>query len=176
MRECLKNVWVCLMENSELIAHWATVLTAILFLISICLARQQLNQMKLERQWKNFNEMNFRYADMLREITSNDYAKCDLNETNKIWTRRYFDLYSEEYWLSEEKLIPKEMWENRIRPGVVVNLKEYPILEAGYHYWKNKGAFSHPNGFYGIVEEDISNAEQDELYSQCADQAEDQTK
>lgn len=176
MRECFKSVWMCFIANSEKWAHGATVMTAVLFLASIGFAWCQLNQMKLERQWINFNEMNLRYADMLREITSNDYSKCDLNETNKIWTRRYFNLYSEEYWLYEKKLIPEEMWKDRIRPGVVVNLKEYPWLIKGYRYWRDKGAFSHPNGFYDIVKEDISNAEQDGLYSPCADQARDQTK
>lgn len=82
-----------------------------------------------------------------------------VEEKTKIWIRQYFDLYSEECWLNEKELLPKGMFNERIRPGVVVNLKEYPILLiAGCNYWKGLGAFKPPGDFDKVVEEDINNA------------------
>lgn len=61
------------------------------------------------------------------------------------------------------------MWEGRIHPGAVLNLKEYPILEHGYIYWKNKGEFNHPKNFHKVVGEDIQNAnEQGKTQCHCA--------
>jgi len=155
MFESLKN-------NSESFAHWANVLTFIALLFSIYFACQQLKELRVQRQWQNFNEMNIRYADLLGKIPEEIKLDSDsiesVNPQTKIWIRQYFDLYSEECWLNEEELLPKDMWKNRIRPGVVLNLKEYQILEHGYFYWKDKGAFNHPEDFHKVVEGDINNA------------------
>jgi hypothetical protein len=74
------------------------------------------------------------------------------------WVRQYFDLYSEESWLFEKNLIPKEMWTHRIHGGVRVNLGKYPALIEGYNYWKTAGAFTHPDNFQLIVESAIADA------------------
>lgn len=152
MFECLKNI-------GELLAHWTTF---IVLIISVCLAYQQLKELKVQKQWQNFNEMNIRYADLLgkipEEIKLDSNSIESVNPQTKIWIRQYFDLYSEEYWLNEKELLPEKMWEGRIRPGVVLNLKEYPILECGYIHWKDKGAFNHPENFHKVVEGDINNA------------------
>ncbi|SEP80402.1 hypothetical protein [Nitrosomonas ureae] len=166
MFEYLKNI-------SELLAHWATVITLIVLICSVCLASKHLKELKTQRHWQNFNEMNVRYAELLGKIPEKiKLGSCSIESDDleiKIWIRQYFDLYSEEYWLNEKKLLPEEMWKGRIRPGVVLNLKEYPILEHGYIYWKNKGAFNHPKNFHNVVDEDIQNAnEQGKTQCHCA--------
>lgn len=170
MFECLKNI-------SELLAHGATVFTFIVLIISVCLAHHQLELLKEQKQWQNFNEMNVRYANLLSKMPEkmdSDYCSIDSKDQKiKIWVRQYFDLYSEEYWLHKKELIPKEMWGDRIRPGVVVNLKAYPILVDGYSYWKDQGAFNHPDDFHNVIEEDIYKAGikdlQDKLQYHCAE-------
>jgi hypothetical protein len=72
--------------------------------------------------------------------------------------RQYFDLYSEEYWLYLNDLIPKEMWTHRIHGGVRVNLNNYPALVEGYRHWKEQGAFTHPVEFQSEVESAILDA------------------
>ncbi|MER0171050.1 MAG: hypothetical protein DU489_10670 [Nitrosomonas sp.] len=162
---------------SELLAYWATICTLIIVIFSYCLAEQQLVLLRDQRQWQNFNEMNVRYANLLskmpKKICLDSHSIDSKDQEIKIWIRQYFDLYSEEYWLNERKLIPDEMWKKRIRPGVVVNLKVYPILVDGYNYWKDQGAFEHPDGFYKVVEEDINKAKikdlQDKPQYHCAE-------
>lgn len=173
MRECFSNAdkWL------TVVAHWGTL---IVLIISACVACNQLEELKVQRQWQNFNEMNVRYAGLLSKISSEMDANCNLNDKTKIWARQYFDLYSEEYWLHQEKLIPKKIWEERIRPGVVVNLKEYPILIKGYEYWKDRGAFDHPKDFKVLVEKDIKRAEekdpQNKPQDRCTEQIKPQSK
>ena len=156
MRECFCNFLKCLIANSEKLAHWATV---IVLIFSFCLASEQLKELKDQKQWENFNAMNVRYAELLGkisdkvELSSGSFKSAD--EETKIWIRQYFDLYSEECWLNEKGLLPDRMFNDRIRPGVVVNLKKYPILKEGYDDWKELGAFKHPADFYKVVEEDI---------------------
>lgn len=70
----------------------------------------------------------------------------------KRWARTYFNLYSEEYWLYLEGLIPEEMWTKRIDNGVNVNLTSYPLLVRGYEYWRGKSSFVHPEGFRKLVD------------------------
>ncbi len=184
MFERLKNL-ICkiILCFSKLLAHWATIGTLIIVIFSYCLAEQQLVLLKDQRQWQNFNEMNVRYANLLSKmpdkISSDNHSIDSKDQEIKIWVRQYFDLYSEEYWLYKKELIPKEMWECRIRSGVVVNLKAYQILVNGYSYWKDLGAFNHPDGFHKVVEEDINKAKikdlQDKLQYHCAEQAEAQS-
>ncbi|MBX3615620.1 hypothetical protein [Nitrosomonas sp.] len=162
MRECISSVIKWLIENSGL-AHWVTLF---LLIISVCLAYNQLKGQKVQRQWQNFNEMNVRYAELLgkipfkKEMKQSSDSFESVEEKTKIWIRQYFDLYSEECWLNEKGLLPKGMFNERIRSGVVVNLREYPILKGGYNYWKERDAFKHPVGFYTVVEEDIKRAEE----------------
>ena len=73
----------------------------------------------------------------------------------KNWTKTYFDLYAEEYWLYTEGLIPKEMWTKMIDKGVDVNLVSFPVLVQGYEYWKDKKSFTHPEGFINLVDEKL---------------------
>lgn len=168
---------------SKPMAHWATIGTFIIVLLSYFVAKQQLVLLKDQRQWQNFNEMNVRYANLLSKMPEKidpDYCLIDSKDQKiKIWVRQYFELYSEEYRLYKNELIPKEMWENRIRPGVVVNLKAYPILVNNYNYWKNQGAFNHPDDFHKMVEEDINKVKIEELPDKseyhCAEQAEAQS-
>ena len=77
------------------------------------------------------------------------------NEAVKKWARAYFDLYSEEYWLYKNGLIPAEMWTVRIDSGVNVNLISYPLLVRGYEYWKAQGLFTHPEDFRKLVDEKL---------------------
>lgn len=157
MFECFKNI-------SELLAHWATVITLIVLILSVCVAHKQLEELKIQRHWENFNAMNVRYAELLgkipfkKEMKQSSDSFESVEEETKIWIRQYFDLYSEECWLNENGLLPKGMFNGRIRPGVVVNLKTYPILVDGYFSWKDQGAFNHPADFHKVVEEDINKA------------------
>ncbi|PXX14743.1 hypothetical protein C8R27_11326 [Nitrosomonas ureae] len=168
MTEWFKN-------NGGHLAHLATFLTFIVLAYSVfCLAQGQL-------QWQNFNEMNVRYTNLLREMPIADCDSPDFNEgKTKIWVRQYFDLYSEELWLHKKKLIPEKMWKDRVRPGVVVNLKAYPILIDYYRYWKDQGAFSHPFDFGDVVEEDIKKSEmnytQDNSQYHCVKRTKTQSK
>jgi len=69
--------------------------------------------------------------------------------------RQYFNLYSEEYWLDKQNLIPEEMLKNRIDKGVIVNLKEYSFLVEEYKCWVKKGAHNHPEDFQEYVSRNI---------------------
>lgn len=164
MLERLKNL-NCMISLGKLLGHWAAIGTFFFVILSYCLAEQQLALLKVQRQWQNFNEMNVRYAELLGKISSGEielssslFESADVK--TKIWIRQYFDLYSEECWLNEKNLLPEDMFNKRIRRGVVVNLKEYPILIDGYDYWKSRGAFNHPENFKVVIEEDIKRAEE----------------
>lgn len=153
----------CFNKISQLLAHWAIIFTLIVLICSVCLARAHLNELKVQQKWENFNAMNIRYTELLgkisfdgMELSSSSFESADTK--TKIWIRQYFDLYSEECWLNEKGLLPDSMFNDRIRRGVVVNLKEYPILKDGYNYWKDQGAFDHPKDFKVVVEEDIKRA------------------
>jgi len=120
-----------------------------------------LNQLNEEQRWGNYSELNARYADVYNELPNEiltpllvDFSK--LTPATKRAVRRYFDLYSEEYWLHKEGRIPDPMWTKRITNGVLVNFGEYPSLISGYRYWKEKGAFQHPIDFRDEVEKQIT--------------------
>jgi len=156
----IKFFWI----NSEKISHWATVLGIVVAAIGGYLAYSQLAQANEHRSWQNYNDMNIRYADLYKEIPEDIATGCiskDFAATShesQRWVRQYFNLYSEEYWLYLNDLIPKEMWTKRINGGVRVNLSKYPELIAGYRYWKGKGAFTHPTSFKSEVEAAIKDA------------------
>lgn len=129
----------------------------------VCVAWFQLKQLNDELRWRNYLELNARYATFYKELpeevlTASPADFSNSSPTTKRAIRQYFDLYSEEYWLHKEKLIPDPMWTNRINNGVLINLIEYPALISGYRYWKAKGAFQHPDDFQAEVEKLITDA------------------
>jgi hypothetical protein len=120
----------------------------------------QIYQANELRRWANYNEMNLRYHElyisMPVELTQEKMREFEeYEEQVKKWVRQYFNLYSEEYYLFKENLIPKEMWTKRIASGVDVNLRQYPLLIEGYEYWKRRGAHTHPEDFQVLVDEKI---------------------
>lgn len=149
-----------LQENSQVFAHWFTVIGVI---AAIYVACNQFEQIKEQRRWQNFNDMNIRYAELFIKIPEEIVAGCHpvdfekLEPKTKLWIRQYFDLYSEEYWLHEKKLIPEDMW-GKINSGVVVNLRKYPALIDGYYYWRDEGLFTHPKCFQSEVAKVIAEA------------------
>lgn len=152
-----------LRANSEPYAHWATVLALIAACIAGYFAYAQLSLANEHKRWQNYNDMNVRYAELYKSIPEEIASGCSgnfekLEPEAKRWVRQYFNLYSEEYWLFLNDLIPKEMWTRRIHGGVRVNLNKYPALVDGYHYWKAEGSFTHPNEFQAEVELAISDA------------------
>lgn len=165
----MRKVFQWLLEKSNLFAHWATFFSMVLTLIVVYLGYKQLELVNEQRRWQNFNDMNVRYADLYRkiplEITSgcrlNDFEKLELK--TKIWVRQFFDLYSEEYWLYLNKLIPEEMWTQRISSGVRVNLNTYPAIIDGYYYWMARNSFAHPDKFRSEVEIAIADAKHGEI-------------
>jgi hypothetical protein len=160
-----------LRTHGELLSHWATVLAFLAAAIGgfltfgqLKVANAQLEQANEQRRWQNYNEMNVRYAELYESIPEEIAAGCipqefaKLDAKTKRWVRQYFDLYSEEYWLYENQLIPVEMWTRRIHGGVRVNLSKYPALVVGYYYWKTAGSFRHPDNFRGVVEVAIADS------------------
>jgi hypothetical protein len=152
-----------LKDNSEPYAHWATVLALIAACIAGYFAYAQLTLANDQKRWQNYNEMNVRYAELYKSIPEEIASGCSgnfekLEPDAKRWVRQYFDLYSEEYWLFLNELIPNEMWTRRIHGGVRVNLNRYPALVDGYRYWKAEGSFTHPDKFQTEVELAISDA------------------
>lgn len=140
----MSKAFLCLKRYSEMVSHWATTLTFFAAVIGGFFAYKQLGvtnaqllQANEQRKWQNYNDMNVRYAElykcMPKEVASGNVQKgfSNLDPEIKGWVRQYFDLYSEEYWLYEEGLIPKEMWTHRIYKGVRVNLSKYPALIDG---------------------------------------------
>jgi hypothetical protein len=160
----MQKVFQWLKDNSEPYAHWATVLAFIAAGFAGYFAYEQLELANEQRKWQNYNEMNVRYAELYKSITPEIASGCQQDDFEKLppetkrWVRQYFDLYSEEYWLYLNKLIPEEMWTRRIHGGVRVNLNKYPALVEGYRYWKGEGSFTHPDGFQSEVERAISDA------------------
>ena len=105
---------------------------------------------KAQFKWVNYNQLNLRYSEFYDTFPKDLYNGklkgknnfSDFNEKEKSYARRYFNLYSEEYWLYLENMIPKEMFEVRIKNGVSVNLKRYPLLkDGGFHYREARDRF-----------------------------------
>ena len=141
-------------------SRWVMVVVTIL---GVWMVYHQLTAVYEQSRWQYYNDLNARYAAFYEsipsEISSGKETDFDKVEPQaKRWVRQYFDLYSEEYWLYKNRLIPEEMWTKRIRSGVRVNLREYPLLVSGYRYWKEKGAFKHPDGFLEEAERAIADA------------------
>jgi hypothetical protein len=184
MRKVFSLIWA----NSEPFSQWATVFAFVAAIFGgglaygqLKIANAQLEQANEQRKWQNYNEMNVRYAELYKSIPGEIASGCvpgnfeTLEPETKRWVRQYFDLYSEEYWLFLNKLIPDEMWTHRIYGGVRVNLGKYPALVAGYGYWKAAGSFTHPNEFQAEVDLAISEAKRapytTKLGTACASRA-----
>ena len=164
-----------LWTQSEKISQWATTLG---FAAAVAggffaygqlkTASAQLEQANDQRRWQNYNEMNVRYAELYKGIPKEIASGCtpknfaELAPETRRWVRQYLDLYSEEYWLYLNKLIPEEMWTRRIHGGVRVNLSKYPAIIDGYEYWKSSGAFTHPDDFRIEVERAIEDSKSSE--------------
>lgn len=149
------------MCNRKAYSEWAQIVTCIIAALGLYVAYSQLSQLNEDQRWKNYTELNSRYADLYREFPKTilidlqiEFSKT--SPATKRAVRQYFDLYSEEFWLYQEALIPKEMWTQRIRNGAMVNLNEYSALISGYYYWKEKGAFKHPAEFQVEIEKQIA--------------------
>ncbi len=127
-----------LSKHSGSIAEWSTTFTFIVAVAAIMMAYFQLKQSNDQTKWQNYNEMNVRYAALYesipKDIAVGQLAFKELPMESRAWIRRYFDLYSEEYWLYKNGLIPDEMWTHQIHTGVRVNLHTYPALVDGYKY------------------------------------------
>ncbi|MEQ1599156.1 MAG: hypothetical protein ABL880_07300 [Methylotenera sp.] len=134
-----------------------SVIAQLLTFFGLLLVVYQLYEGNENGRWENYNAMNLRYYSWYSNMPENvETDTCvpfseQSNEVKK-WARSYFNLYSEEYWLYKEGLIPEEMWTKRIENGVYVNLKTYPLLVRGYYYWKAKHAFNHPEDFRVLVD------------------------
>lgn len=165
----MRNLFPWLWANTEKLSHLATTLAFVVAAVGSFLAygqlkatSAQLEQANDQRRWQNYNEMNVRYAELYKTIPEAIASGCvpenfeKLNPETKRWVRQYFDLYSEEYWLVQNNLIPEQMWSHRIYKGVRVNLAKYPALVEGYRYWKAAGSFTHPERFTDEVELAIS--------------------
>lgn len=135
------------------IAHFFTI-------VGLAAVFYQLHQSNEHKKWENYNEMNHRYYEWYAKMPPGmetdscvPFEKQD--QVVKRWARTYFNLYSEEYWLYLEQLIPEEMWTKRIDNGVNVNLVSYPLLVRGYKYWNEKDSFKHPDGFTDLVDKKL---------------------
>jgi len=156
-------MWNKLNHNSGAISSVTSLIGMIIALIGLGLVYEQLKQANTLKKWENYNAMNQRYHEWYSNTPKvADSFKCEsfekVEEKTKRWIRSYFHLYSEEFWLHQNNLIPEEMWTKRIDGGVTVNLKKYPILVSGFKYWKNKGSFSHPKEFRALVDKKLIEA------------------
>ena len=132
------------------------------------------------KRFENYNYFNKVYADWYEDMYSNfvNRKNCGkneiqisknnfdlLNENSKAIIRRYFNLYSQEYYSYLNHLIPSEMWTDVIHgPGckgaAVRNLARYPFLLDGYHYWKKLDDFSFPNNFNKMLKTKLIDCEE----------------
>ena len=145
----------------QFLSKYETSIAHLLTIVGLIFVWLQLHQSNEHKKWENYNAMNLRYYEWYANMPPNmDVDTCtpfsEQRQQVKRWARTYFNLYSEEYWLYLENLIPEEMWTKRIDNGVNVNLKTYPLLVRGYVYWKSRGAFMHPEGFRALVEHKLT--------------------
>ena len=146
----------------EKVAHFLSAIGLLLTTFMLFLVYAQLQQANEHQMWNNYNQLNIHYSRLYRDIPKDFEAKSckrfdELNVEGKNWIRSYFNLYSEEYFLFQKKLIPEEMWTKRIENGVEVNMLSYPVIVEGYEKWKERGAFNHPGNFVEFVDAKIAN-------------------
>lgn len=125
------------------------------------------------KKWENYNHFDDVYSNWMENMpkkishahATKNWEKIkwnNLDNGEKVWVKRYFDLYSQEYYFKINKMIPEEMWtelihgtEKDCKGAAFVHLCEYPILLEGYVYWKDKGAFMHPKSFRTILDKKL---------------------
>lgn len=152
--------------------NWVEGLTLFVALAGLFAVFWQLHQANKHKRWDNYNAMNAAYHSLYDEVYNGSYDDLlksythisSLSSKELAWIRAYFDLYAEEYWLDEQDLIPAEMLFKQIDGGVNLNLREHPVMMDGFVYWKNKGAFQHPNSFIPFIDSKINCIRQNQKF------------
>ena len=144
--------------------NWVEGLTLLVAVAGLFAVFWQLYQANKHKKWDNYNAMNAAYHALYDEVYNGSYDDLlksythisRLDSKQLAWIRAYFDLYAEEYWLHEQKLIPAEMLFKQIDGGVNLNFREHPVMMDGYEFWRDKGAFQHPTQFIPFVDAKIA--------------------
>ena len=141
----------------DFVKTYIPVISGVLTVVALIAVWRQLYQGNEHRKWETYNAMNLRYSEwyakMPRDMDVDSCLPFDKQDAEvKRWVRAYFSLYSEEYWLYLNGLLPEDLWTKRIDNGVDINLKAYPMLVRGYEYWKGQGSFLHPEEFRKLVD------------------------
>lgn len=149
-------------KATSLIQAICAVAMAATAILAYQFTKDQFEQAEAHKQWQNYNDLNSRYAALFAEIPSQLKAihivsAHDLDPKTQNWSRRYFDLTSEEYWLHTKRLLPTDMWPCRIAPGIALNFKEFHNLGVAYEYWKTTTVQIHPSGFGDEMDNIITN-------------------
>ena len=167
-------MFVFMERYGQIVAQWGTFLAVLVAMLGMYFTYAQLQQANEHKRWQNYNELNVRYAELYKTLPEDIASgkKCDFEHLpfrSKRWVRQYFDLYSEEFWLFKNNMIPAEMWTRRIYGGVRVNLSTYPALIDGYDYWRSQGSFKHPDDFDQEVRMAIAEADKLKASPQTVD-------
>jgi hypothetical protein len=151
--------------NSRIIVAFATVVEVMVGATAAGFIIYQFQQSNKLKQFDNYNYFNKVYSDWYDEI-SDDIKKNTswekLNNKDQAWVRRYFDLYSQEYYFYRNKMIPPAMWEelihgkNDCNGAAIVNFRRFPILVTGYIEWKKMGAFKYPTDFINVLDKKLT--------------------
>lgn len=162
----IKKIWIWLGEYQKYIVSISSIAsTIIVFLIGY-----QLIQSYWYKKYDNFLEFgrlyNEWYYSMPTEISNNVNTPYNsLNEMSKAWVRKYFSLYSLEFYFYKEKMIPAEMWEDLIngckngRPRAAFNnFLRFPILLEGYCVWKvENDGIGFTDEFITMLDKELTN-------------------
>ena len=143
--------------------NWVERLTLLVAVIGLGTVIYQLNQANKHKRWDNYNAMNAAYHSLYSEVYDGEFSELlkshthisSLDSKQLAWIRAYFDLYAEEFWLDEQHLVLANMLLKQIDGGVNLNLREHPVMMNGYEFWKEKGAFQHPDGFINFIDNKI---------------------
>ncbi len=159
--DCISSLLVCIKKIS---AHWVTAFVTFLMAVLITVQLYQLNKLKKFDNFNHFNEIYDSWYDEMPKCLK-DESSCEpwekLSPNDKAWVRRYFNLYTQEYYFEINGMIPDEMWNDLIHGtngcngAAIVNLREYSILVEGYYAWKEKGEFQFPEKFTEILDKKI---------------------
>ncbi len=146
-----------------------SVVSAVVGVLGLFFVIYQLHQSNKLKRFENYAMFNKIYDDWYVNMPD-ELKKCSdtkgvkwnaLENDDKAWVRRYFNLYAQEYYFYKEGMIPKEMWSELIhgekgcKGAALINLREYPLLLEGYQWWKSKGAFGHPSDFTSKLDKKI---------------------
>ncbi|MCC7312315.1 MAG: hypothetical protein IT510_13835 [Sulfuritalea sp.] len=139
------------------LSNVASIVTAITAVGALALAKIQLSQSDLQEQWRNYSQINARYSELYKDLPTVS-TKQSLTENAQLgaeihrWSKRYFDLTSEEYWLHLNNLLPPQTWECRIAPGVTSNFQEHKWLWTAYTQWKSDAGTAHFTAFTQAID------------------------